>query len=111
MIAGTVYGLIYTFTGQDNQDNIAACIEDGKDFEAQLDSSVSKIYKRWNDDVVEGTAELRATLTGMGSFLDGCSDTTKEQVKMINERLGDSLEEATILGNLQEHMKHVELKM
>lgn len=43
VIAGTVAGMIWTFTGQDNQDNLAACIEEGSVFESQLDGAVAKI--------------------------------------------------------------------
>lgn len=54
---------------------------------------------------------MRAHLEGAESFVSNCSDGTKDQVKMILERLGDNLTEEQILTNLAENKKHVELKI
>lgn len=101
-------GTIHAFTNQQSTDNLATCLTsqdillDGfKDAEATL-------MKRYNEDVVQGVAHLNSIYKSLGSYVEACSDKTKEQVKIVESKLA-AVDEATILANLADHKNHIEL--
>jgi len=66
--------------------------------------------KRYNDDVVDGVAHLRTVYQSLNSAVANCSAATQQDVQSVVDRL-DTIDEQTILDNLAERKKHVELMM
>jgi len=55
--------------------------------------------KRYNADIEDGIAHMRAIYMTLGEATANCSDETKEEIKMLTDRL-DELDSDTIISNL-----------
>ena len=64
-VAEEISGLIYKFLGEENFDNLSACVQYRDYFSKNLRESVVTFEERTNEDVIQGLGRMAATLQGM----------------------------------------------
>jgi|Transcript_35589 ribosomal protein S8 len=67
--------------------------------------------KRYNDDVADGVAHLRAVYQSLSSATANCSSKTQKEIASVVERLDQIKDEASLMSNMAENKNHVELTL
>ena len=109
-VSGYVAGAIEAFTGEKVVENLADCLANQGTLLDGFQASAESIMKRYNDDVVDGVAHLRTVYMGLEGAVSGCKKETQTLVQGLSAKVGE-VDEKTILANLADKKKHVELLM
>lgn len=112
-LEGLITGIIKTFTGEENRDEIATCISDYDGLHASFNSAVDSLYARYNDDVMDSVNVMVSVLQGLDQNVANCPDKTKSQVAEVQAKLEkhSPYDKAKIIGALADNKNHVELKL
>merc|ERR1719163_2261533 len=83
-LEGLITGMIKSFTGEENRDEIAFCLSDYDSLKESVNSAVDSLYGRYNDDVMDSIVSV---LQGLDQNVANCPDKTKTQVSEIQAKL------------------------
>jgi hypothetical protein len=112
-LEGLITGMIKSFTGEENRDEIALCISDYDSVKESLTSAVDSLYARYNDDVMDSVNGVVSVFQGMDQNIANCPDKTKRQVAEVQAKIDRHapFDKTKIIGALADNKKHVELKL
>lgn len=112
-LEGLITGMIKTFTGEENRDEIATCVSDYDGLKESFNSAVDSLYARYNDDVMDSVNGVVSVFQGLDLNVANCPDKTKRQVAEVQAKLERHAPygKAKIMGALEDNKKHVELKL
>ena len=112
-LSGVFAGVIYSFTGEENQDGLALCVSDQDTLRKEVNEAVQSLNNRYDADVLAFISKLvNMFLFKLGDNVENCSDETKEQVAAIQSKIaGLNLEDDAVLSNLTANKNHIQLMM
>lgn len=111
-LSGVFAGVIYSFTGEENQDGLSLCVSDQDTLRKEVNEAVESLYNRYDADVLTSISNLVYLFQSLDNNVEKCSDQTKEQVAAIQSKIaGLNLEDDAILSNLTANKNHVQLMM
>lgn len=64
-LEGMITGMIKSFTGEENRDEIALCMSDYDSLKESVDSAVDSLYARYNDDVMDSVNGMVSVFQGL----------------------------------------------
>jgi hypothetical protein len=108
-----ITGMIKSFTGEENRDEIALCISDYDGLKESFDSAVESLYARYNDDVMDSVNGIVSVFQGLDKNVANCPDKTKRQVAEVQSKIQRHApyDKTKVIGNLASKRTHVELKL
>ena len=112
-LEGLITGMIKSFTGEENRDEIAYCLSDYDSLKESVNSAVDSLYGRYNDDVMDSMNGFVSVLQGLDQNVTNCPDKTKTQVAEMQAKLErhTPFDKKKIIGALADNKNHVELKL
>ena len=64
-LEGMITGMIKSFTGEENRDEISYCVTDYDNLMASFESALGSIFAAYNDDVMDSVSSLVTILQGL----------------------------------------------
>ena len=112
-LEGLVTGMIKSFTGEENRDEIAYCISDYDDLMGHFRAAGKSAFHAYNDDVMDSVNGVVSLIQGLDQNVANCPDKTKRQVADMQAKVERHApyDKAKIIGALDEHKSHAELKL
>jgi len=112
-LEGMITGMIKSFTGEENRDEIAYCISDYDNLMAEFNTAVHSAFAAYNDDVMDSVNGLVTVLSGLDKNVASCPDKTKRQVAEMQAKVQRHApyDKTKIIGALADNIKHAELKL
>jgi len=112
-LEGLITGMIKSFTGEENRDEIALCLSDYDSLKASVNSAVDSLYGRYNDDVMDSVNGVVSVVQGLDQHVANCPEKTKTQVSEMQAKIQRhaGFDKAKIIGALADNKSHVELKL
>ena len=73
-LSGVFAGVIYSFTGEENQDGLAFCVSNQDTLRKEVNEAVESLYNRYDADVLSSVSKLVSLFEALDKNVESCSD-------------------------------------